>query len=106
MTKPNTFSGVEELTNALAERRELTKKEAHSIVRDVLEIMEEELLREDRLGIQIINFMSMTKVVRKAKLGRNPKDPTQEYHIPERNSLKIALGKEFRDKLNNTKVYK
>lgn len=99
-----TFSGVLELTEALAKKRGITKKKAHSIVRDLLECMEEELLREESLGLQIVNFITLTKVVRKAKLGRNPNNPTEEYHIPERNGIRLLIGKEFNEKYSKIKV--
>ena len=101
-----TFTGLEELTNALAEKKDITKKEAFEIVKDVISVMREELLREDSRGIQLVNFLTLTKVVRKAKLGRNPRRPTEEIHIPERNGIKLSLGKEFSKELNEIEVDK
>ena len=99
-----TFTGLEELTNALAKKRDITKKEAYDLVKDFIEVMKEEMLKEDNRGIQLVNFLTLTKVVRKAKLGRNPKNPTEEFHIPERNSLRLTVGKEFSEELSKINI--
>ena len=99
-----TFTGLEDLTNALALKKGITKKESFETIKDVIEVMRDELLREDSRGIQLVNFLTLTKVVRKAKLGRNPMRPTEEIHIPERNGIKLSIGKEFAKELNDIVV--
>lgn len=94
------YAGITDLTETYAEKYLVTKKEAEQVTRNVLEVMEEELLDENKNGLQFINFFTLEKVMRKARLGRNPRNPEQEVRIPEKMSLRVKVGKSLRDKLN------
>jgi nucleoid DNA-binding protein len=44
--------------------------------------------------------LTLRKVERKARKGRNPKNPEEEYEIPARLDIKCVLGKSLAEKLN------
>lgn len=95
------YTGLNDLSVAYATKKGITKKEAEQRVKDLLAIIEEELLRPDKDGIQIVDFLTLRKVDRKQKLARNPKKPTEDIIIPAYTSYKCILSKKFEDKLNN-----
>lgn len=95
------YVGITDLTEAYATKYNVTKKEAEQAIKNVLEVMEEELLKEDYRGLQFINFFTLEKVVRKARKGRNPRNPEHEIFIPERLALKVKVGKALHEKLNS-----
>ncbi|MBO8161073.1 MAG: HU family DNA-binding protein [Thermosipho sp. (in: Bacteria)] len=94
------FSGINDLANALAEKEKITKKEAKQRVYSFLEVLKNELLRSDKDGVQIIDFLTLEKVQRKEKIGRNPNNPEQEIIIPAHKTLKVKVGASFKEKLN------
>lgn len=94
------YAGIDEITAKLAEKRGITKKLAEEFVRDFIEIMKEEFLNENRDGIQFVDFITLKKVIRKERIGRNPKNPEQTYKIPARVSLKASFGKKFEKLIN------
>lgn len=94
------YVGITELTNAYAEKFGTTKKEAEQNIKNVLEVIQDALLREDKDGVQFINVFTIERVERKAKIGRNPRNPEETIEIPARTSLKIKVGKILKEKLN------
>lgn len=93
------YDGISSLAYSYAGYKNITLKEAEERVKDVLEIMEQALLDPSSDGIQILNFITLQKVTRKAKVGRNPLTKI-EYNIPEKTSIKTILGKRFDKDLN------
>lgn len=93
------YDGISSLARGYALHKQITMKEAEERIKDVLFIMERSLLDTESDGIQILDFITLQKVHRKAKLGRNPLTKV-EYHIPEKISVKAILGKKFDKDLN------
>jgi|AntRauTorckE6833_2_1112554.scaffolds.fasta_scaffold00366_16 DNA-binding protein HU-beta len=94
------YVGIVELTEALAEKEDITQMEAKERVKSFIDVLEDQLLREGRDGVQIIDTLTLRKVERKARKGRNPKNPEEEYEIPARLDIKCVLGKSLAEKLN------
>lgn len=94
------YSGITHIADSLAKKCDITKKEAENRVKDILSILEEELLDPEKDGVQFVDFLTLKKVERKAKLGRNPKNPNEVVSIPAQTSFKAELGKAFKKKLN------
>lgn len=94
------YAGVEDFTEALAKKSDISLAEAHRRVKDFVDVLEDQLLRDDKDGVQFINKITLKKVTRKARKGRNPKNPDEVHEIPERLDVKCVLGKAVFNKLN------
>lgn len=99
---PLQYTGISELATKYAMKEDITKKEADRIIRGLLTLVKEELLNEESDGIQIVDFLTLRKVERSARVGRNPKNPTVDILIPTKKDVKCVLGKAFSKELNNT----
>ena len=55
-------------------------------------------------GLELRNFGVFDLKVRKARTGRNPKDPEVDVPIPERVSVKFKPGKIMKDRISKLKV--
>lgn len=93
------YEGITLLSRRYANKKGITIKEAELRIKDMFEVIEESFLDDSNDGIQIIDFLTLQKIVRKAKLGRNPRTKV-EVMIPERISIKAILGKKFDKDLN------
>lgn len=78
----------------------ITKVEAEKRIKELVEVVREELLDENSSGIQLIDFLTLKKMQRKEKLGRNPLEPEKTYVIPATMGIKCELGKTFNQELN------
>lgn len=94
------YTGISELATKYAMKHDITKKEADKRIRDILAVVKEELLSDETDGIQIIDFITLRKVVRNARVGRNPRNPKVEIKIPDKLDVKCILGKAFAKELN------
>ncbi|OGV40026.1 MAG: integration host factor subunit beta [Lentisphaerae bacterium GWF2_45_14] len=54
--------------------------------------------------IELRNFGVFEVVVRKARVGRNPKNPKKDVVIPERVQVKFRAGKELNERLAKLKI--
>lgn len=95
------FAGVKALASRYAKKRMISQKEAERQMKAFFEVLHDELLNAENEGIQIIDFLTLKRVVRKSKIGRNPRQPGVEFVIPENVSIKCELGKTFKDELNH-----
>ena len=94
------YAGIKDLTLALSTKEDITKKEAEKRVKSFIDILEKQLTREDLDGVQFIDFITLERVKREARKGRNPKKPTKEVIIPPRLDIKAKVGKSLHEKLN------
>ena len=83
-----------ELINAVAEKTELSKKDADAAVSAVFEAVTEALAREEK--VQLVGFGSFEVKVRAERLGRNPKTK-EEIHIPASKTPVFKAGKALKD---------
>jgi len=94
------YAGLKTCVDRYSKKKSISKKEAEETIRDILDVIKEELL-EDNEGIQFVNFITLQKVERVERVGRNPKKPSMVCIIPRAIKLKAILGKKFNEKLNN-----
>lgn len=85
-----------ELISAIAEKAELSKKEAEKALTAVVESISEALQTGDK--VQLIGFGSFEVKNREARIGRNPKTK-EEIRIPASKTPVFKAGKALKDKV-------
>ena len=87
-----------ELVSAIAEKAELTKKDAEKALKAFEEVVTEALSTGDK--IQLVGFMSLEISERKEREGRNPRNG-ETMIIPASKTVKFKVGKALKDAVNN-----
>lgn len=88
-----------ELATEISKRLLLPVDRAKGVVDHVLMVLEEALVAGKK--IEFRGFGTMDVVLRKAKIGRNPKNPAAgQYAIPARKMVRFRVGKQLFDRLN------
>jgi len=83
----------------LSKRLNLPTIKALKIVDSTLESLSTALIGGQK--VEFRNFGIFEIVVRKPKIGRNPRKPTEgQYRIPARRSIKFKMGKDLLEQLN------
>ncbi len=85
-----------ELISAIAEKAELSKKDAEKALTAVVESISEALQTGDK--VQLIGFGSFEIKNREARIGRNPKTK-EEIRIPASKTPVFKAGKALKDKV-------
>ncbi len=85
-----------ELISAIAEKAELSKKDAEKALAAVVESISEALQAGDK--VQLIGFGSFEIKNREARIGRNPKTK-EEIRIPASKTPVFKAGKALKDKV-------
>ena len=85
-----------ELMSAIAEKAELSKKDAEKALTAVVESISEALQTGDK--VQLIGFGSFEVKNREARIGRNPKTK-EEIRIPASKTPVFKAGKALKDKV-------
>lgn len=93
------YVGVTTLSKKYAKKHGITVKESEVIVRNFLDVFQDSLLDKEYDGVQLIDFITLQRVQRKEKVGRNVHTNTPTI-IPEAVKIKVTLGKSF-DRLLN-----
>lgn len=83
-----------DLVMKIARDTTLTQENVHAVVQDMLSTIADVLL-EGR-AIEFRDFGVFETVVRKARVGRNPKKPTETVQIPNRRTVKFRPGRAFK----------
>ena len=83
-----------ELIAAIAEKAELSKKDAEAALNAMVDAVTEALVQGDK--IQLIGFGSFEVKERAARVGRNPKTGT-EIEIPQTKTPVFKAGKALKD---------
>lgn len=86
-----------ELISAVAEKAELTKKDAERAVNAVFEAIEEALAGGDK--VQLVGFGTFEVRARAARTGRNPQTG-EEIQIAATNVPAFRAGKALKDAIN------
>lgn len=86
---------VKDLAKSLAEKREITQKEALVIIEDVFDLVLEKSKTGDKVKVPLGYFEVTTRPARK---GRNPQTG-KEIDIPESHSLKFKASSSVKDSL-------
>ncbi len=87
-----------ELVAAVAEKCDITKKDAEKAVCATVQIIKDTVIAGGK--VQIIGFGTFEARGRQARVGRNPQDPTKEIPIPAAVIPTFKAGKGFKDLLN------
>ena len=86
-----------ELIASVAQKSELTKKDAEKAVKAVFEAVSESLKKGDK--VQIIGFGTFEVRARKAREGRNPRN-NKPIKIPASKTPAFKAGKQLKDMVN------
>lgn len=86
-----------ELITAVAEKSEMTKKDAEKAVNAFVEAIEEALIRGDK--VSLVGFGTFEVRERAARTGRNPQT-REEIRIPATKIPAFRAGKQLKDKVH------
>jgi DNA-binding protein HU-beta len=86
-----------ELISSIAEKSNLTKKDAESALKGFVESIEESL--EKREKVQLVGFGTFETRDRAERKGRNPRSK-EEITIPASTVPVFKAGKEFKERVN------
>lgn len=87
----------QELSAAIAEKAEITKKDAEASLNAFTEVVTEELKKGEK--IQLVGFGTFEVSERAARVGRNPQTK-EEIQIPASKAPKFKAGKALKDAIN------
>lgn len=87
-----------ELVSSMAEKGNLTKKDAESALNAFMKSIEESLIKGEK--IQLVGFGTFEVRERKAREGRNPRDPQQVIEIPASKAPVFKAGKSLKEAVN------
>ena len=79
---------------------ELTQQDVLEVVQTLIDEITESLAQGDTVVMR--NFGAFQVREMKAKIGRNPKSPGKDVHIPARAAVKFKPGKEMKEKVAAT----
>lgn len=86
-----------EIIVEVSNRTGMTQQQVLEVVGATFDLMAERLADGDSVGIR--NFGTFNVREAKGKIGRNPRNPSQQVVIPDRATVKFRPGKELRDKV-------
>lgn len=87
-----------ELVTSIAEKSELTKKDAEAALNAFMRTVEETLATGEK--VQLVGFGTFEVRDRKAREGRNPRDPKQVIQIPASKAPVFRAGKSLKEIVN------
>ncbi|MCI6609818.1 MAG: HU family DNA-binding protein [Ezakiella sp.] len=93
-----------ELIASIAEKTELTKKDSEKVLNAVLESITETLVAGEK--VQLVGFGTFEVRERKAREGRNPRNPEEVIKIPASLAPVFKAGKALKEAVNETKSKK
>ena len=86
-----------ELIAAVAEKAELSKKDAEKAIKAFTEVISDELVKGEK--IQLVGFGTFEVAERAARTGKNPQTG-KEIKIPASKAPKFKAGKALKDTVN------
>ena len=87
-----------ELVRAISEKTGISMKSSEACLNAFLETVTEELAEGNK--VQLIGFGTFKTVERKARQGRNPRNPEEVFEIPAAVVPKLEFGKPVKDAVN------
>ena len=87
-----------ELVTRIADKSSLTKKDAEIALNAFVESVEEALADGDK--VQLVGFGTFEVRDRKAREGRNPRNPEEKIQIPASKAPVFRAGKGFKERVN------
>lgn len=91
-------AGIKECVEALAQKRGISKVEAHSIMNDVVDVMTEKIKEG---GVSFKGKFTIKTKVRKGRTGKCKFNGGKEWKTEDTTVLSIATGSELDNELNN-----
>lgn len=86
-----------ELVSAIAEKAEISKKDAEAALKAFTDVVSEELQKGEK--IQLVGFGTFEVSERAERIGRNPQTK-EEIKIPASKAPKFKAGKALKDLVN------
>src|ERR1700722_16303098 len=93
LTKKSTMT-KKKLINSISAEKGLHPNDVRHVIQSFLDKMTDSLAQGDRLEFR--DFGVFEVVIRKQKIGRNPKNAAVPILIPARNAVKFTPGKKMR----------
>ncbi len=93
-----------ELVASIAEKSNLTKKDAELALNGFLSSVEEALMKGEK--VQLVGFGTFEVRERKAREGRNPRNPEEVIKIPASKAPVFRAGKALKESVNSKKKKK
>ena len=87
-----------ELVASIAEKSDLTKKDAENALNAFMKTIEEALSSGDK--VQLVGFGTFEVRERKAREGRNPRNPEETIQIPASSAPVFKAGKTLKEAVN------
>ncbi len=87
-----------ELVSAIAEKADITKKDAEKALKAFEDVVTEELLKGGK--VQLVGFGTFDVAERAAREGRNPQTG-KSMSIPASKAPRFKVGKALKDAVNN-----
>ncbi|MFS8542069.1 MAG: HU family DNA-binding protein [Tissierellales bacterium] len=87
-----------ELVASMAEKANMTKKDAETALNAFIEAVSEALAKGDK--VQLVGFGTFEVRDRKAREGRNPRNPEEVIKIPASKAPVFKAGKGLKDAVN------
>ena len=87
-----------ELVTKMAEKSELSKKQAEAALNAFIESVQETLMDGDK--VQLVGFGTFEVRERAARTGRNPRNPEEVIEIPASLAPAFKPGKALKDLIN------
>jgi len=87
-----------ELITSVSEKANLTKKDAEAALNALLSTIEETLKEGGK--VQLVGFGTFEVRERKARTGRNPRNPGQVIEIPASKAPVFKAGKSLKETIN------
>jgi len=87
-----------ELVASMAEKANLTKKDAEAALNAFIKSVEETLEKGDK--VQLVGFGTFEVRERKAREGRNPRNPEEVIKIPASKAPVFKAGKSLKEIVN------
>lgn len=79
---------------------DITQQNVHEVVQSLIDEITESLAQGDTVVMR--NFGAFQVREMRAKVGRNPKDPSRDVAIPARAAVRFKPGKEMKEKVATT----
>lgn len=79
---------------------EITQQDVYEVVQTLIDEITDSLAHGDAVVMR--NFGAFQIREMKAKIGRNPKDPSKDVPIPARSAVKFRPGKQMKEKVAAT----
>lgn len=89
-----------DIVSKISEETGIVQEDVYVVVQKTLDAITEALTKGDK--VEIRDFGVFEVKVRKARIGRNPLNPTETFQVPERKGVKFKPGKKMKESVLNS----